>query len=66
MKEHKMVVTIRFPDDVPKRFAMDYVREAILNWRGQFHPDDPLNSVKKNFVSVVGYNPYVPKNDNWY
>jgi hypothetical protein len=40
--EKRFVVKIDIPDGYTPSDIRDYMRDAISNWSGQFHPDDPL------------------------
>ena len=41
-RKQKFIVTVDVPDDYNANEIRAYMREAISQWSGQFHPDDTL------------------------
>ena len=53
LKRIKMTIDVHVPEEVDIRNVVEYVKDAVDSWGGQFHPEDPLFEDKRcRIISV--------------
>lgn len=47
------IVTVEYDGDFKRDNVRGYIEEAVSQWRGSFHPDDPLFGIKVAKVTPI-------------